>query len=369
MSVLSGIPGLIKALLASDRKQALIAEGLSSAYRRAGDARRFDLAGDRLIVLSDHHRGNRDAADDFLRCEGAYRAALGWYLEAGHTLALLGDVEELWECRAPGPLDNYGDILALEREFHDRDRLWRFFGNHDIVWSGRRAVDKHLASRFHKPIEILEAVKLDVYDGGARLGRLFVVHGHQGTLDSDVLRPFAMIPVRYVWPAVQRKVKFASTTPARDFDLRAAHDAAMFAWARGHRDRPVIVCGHTHKPIFRRRAAAAKTPVGARPEADIGADLDAARGRGAPAEELAALRAELEYVLTPPFGPPPIPVEPPCYFNTGCCSFGDGDVTGIEIADGRIRLVRWLDNEERPSAQILADESLREILAEVARPV
>jgi hypothetical protein len=178
-----------------------------------------------------------------------------------------------------------------------------------------------------------------------------------------------MIPVRYVWPAVQRKVKFASTTPARDFDLRAAHDAAMFAWARGHRDRPVIVCGHTHKPIFRRRAAAGKTPVGARPEADIRADLDAARGRGAPAEELAALRAELEYVLTPTFGPPPIPVEPPCYFNTGCCSFGDGDVTGIEIADGRIRLVRWLDNEERPSAQILADESLREILAEVARPV
>ena len=38
---------------------------------------------------------------------------------------------------------------------------------------------------------------------------------------------------------------------------------------------------------------------------------------------------------------PPIQLEPPCYFNTGCCSFGDGDVTGLEIGDGEIRLIRW----------------------------
>jgi hypothetical protein len=31
----------------------------------------------------------------------------------------------------------------------------------------------------------------------------------------------------------------------------------------------------------------------------------------------------------------------PCYFNTGCCRFKDGDITGIELVDGEIRLVRW----------------------------
>ena len=31
----------------------------------------------------------------------------------------------------------------------------------------------------------------------------------------------------------------------------------------------------------------------------------------------------------------------PSYFNSGCCCFNDGDITGIEIADGEIRLVKW----------------------------
>jgi hypothetical protein len=55
----------------------------------------------------------------------------------------------------------------------------------------------------------------------------------------------------------------------------------------------------------------------------------------------------------------------PCYFNTGCCSYGDGDVTGIEISGGRIRLVRWLDDEAAPMFKQLADESLRDILKAV----
>jgi hypothetical protein len=39
-----------------------------------------------------------------------------------------------------------------------------------------------------------------------------------------------------------------------------------------------------------------------------------------------------------------VALERPSYFNTGCCSFGDGDVTGLEFAGGQVRLVRWLDD-------------------------
>ncbi len=53
----------------------------------------------KLIAFSDHHRGQNDGADDFRPCKAAYHAALGYYLEAGFTLYLLGDVEELWECQ------------------------------------------------------------------------------------------------------------------------------------------------------------------------------------------------------------------------------------------------------------------------------
>jgi hypothetical protein len=31
----------------------------------------------------------------------------------------------------------------------------------------------------------------------------------------------------------------------------------------------------------------------------------------------------------------------PTYFNSGCCCFSDGDIHGIEIEDGSIRLIKW----------------------------
>ena len=35
------------------------------------------------------------------------------------------------------------------------------------------------------------------------------------------------------------------------------------------------------------------------------------------------------------------PGSVPAYFNTGCCKFADGDITGMEIEDGVLRLIRW----------------------------
>ena len=44
------------------------------------------------------------------------------------------------------------------------------------------------------------------------------------------------------------------------------------------------------------------------------------------------------------------------YFNRGCCCFDDGDITGIEIEGGCIRLIKWKYDEKK--------ESFREVLAE-----
>src|SRR5215207_9789731 len=52
---------------------------------------------DRLVIFSDHHKGARDGADDFQRCERAYNAALAYYDHLGYDLIELGDVEEPWE--------------------------------------------------------------------------------------------------------------------------------------------------------------------------------------------------------------------------------------------------------------------------------
>jgi hypothetical protein len=140
----------------------------------------------------------------------------------------------------------------------------------------------------------------------------------------------------------------------------------MFAWARSHPAKPVLIAGHTHRPVF---GTSKPPPPTKRERADVVRELEAAKAAGEPVEKLAALRAELEFVEAAARrgGSPPLPIDPPCYFNAGCCSFGDGDVTGLEIADGRIRLVRWPNDDDEPAAKVLVSEDLRAVFAAVGR--
>jgi hypothetical protein len=349
-----------------ERYQRDIDAGLDRAY---GDSATEELLLDvrtaRLVMFSDLHKGTRDGADDFMRCERAYTAALGSYLETGHRLLVLGDVEELWENRPDGVLAAYEDVLRLEAQFHRAGRYERFWGNHDDDWRYPGEVRRRLG-RFFPGLRVREALKLRVTDGGTPLGLLFLVHGHQGTLDSDRYAWASRLFVRYVWRNLQRRVHVSTNTPARDYDLAALHDTAMFTWARGHRDRPVLIAGHTHRPVF---GTSRPAPAELRDVEQIEHDLDAARGANpVDVERVAALHAELEFTRAEArrHDRPLIPVVPPCYFNTGCCCFGDGDVTGIEIADGEIRLVRWPDDEGRPRPRVLQRADLRGVLGAVA---
>jgi hypothetical protein len=52
----------------------------------------------------------------------------------------------------------------------------------------------------------------------------------------------------------------------------------------------------------------------------------------------------------------------PTYFNTGCCCYYDGDITGIEITDGFIRLVKWHSENNVRQRIILEERTLQNIL-------
>jgi UDP-2,3-diacylglucosamine pyrophosphatase LpxH len=333
----------------------------------ATEEQEVDLDTARMVVFSDHHKGARDGADDFMRCERAYAAALAYYLEEGFQLFVLGDVEELWECAPQEVVKEYRDTLKLEAQFHRAGRYERFWGNHDDQWSDSKEVAKHLGDKELFPnVRVRQALKLRVVRGGKRVGLLFLVHGHQGTLDSDRYKRFSRFFVRHVWRPAQRRLNMASTTPARDFALRARHDSAMFNWARSHPDRPVIISGHTHRPVFWDSRPQVK-----KSDKDLEAKLEERRAARADNDELADLRARVEFVRAEARekGPPPIEIKPPCYFNTGCCSFGDGDITGIEIVNGHIRLVRWPDDDDEPKWKLLVEEPLDKVLEHVAAGV
>ena len=65
-----------------------------------------------------------------------------------------------------------------------------------------------------------------VRDGKEELGRLFFVHGHQGTLDSDRLHRSPGFWCDNFWRPIQRVFKISVNTPAKDFELRYEHDSA-----------------------------------------------------------------------------------------------------------------------------------------------
>jgi hypothetical protein len=347
-----------------------IRAGLDAALERAAE-QRLDPSRDRIVIFSDHHKGVGDPADDFRRCEHAYTAALGFYLEAGYRLFVLGDAEELWEERAEAVIERYREVLDLEAEFVRRGNgLERFFGNHDDQWASMEEVAKHLSGVLGN-IAVREGLRLQVERPGKRPGTLFFVHGHQGTADSDRWRPVSRLFVRHVWRPIQRRTGFSATTPSRNYALRAKHDRAMYEWARGQTAGLVLIAGHTHRPVF---ARSTPEPPPTRPIAELEEALRRAVADG-DAATAAAVRAELEYARTGHRRPDEaFEVTPPCYFNTGCCSFPDGDVTGLELADGEIRLVRWPGNLReicRPGAgveaqkRILATEQLERVLAAV----
>jgi len=343
-----------------------IAEGLNVAFGEA-EERELPLETARLIIFSDQHKGARDGADDFQRCERAYNAALAYYLAMGHSLIVLGDAEELWECEVEEVMPQYRETLALEAEFHRRRRYERFWGNHDSQWSKPKNVKRHLHPIF-PGLRLREALRLRVTRADKPLGLLFLAHGHQGTKDSDRFAFFSRLAVRHLWRRAQIKLGVASATPALDWELREHHDRAMFEWARGAPEHPVLIAGHTHRPVFGEGQAEPKL---ARPPEEAERELEPLADDEDDVERVASLKAELEWAQAEHRrlrNQRPTEVRPRCYFNTGCCSFGDGDVTGLEIADGEIRLVRWPDRDGLPKPVVLEHAPLEQVLQEVQGP-
>lgn len=305
-----------------ERDAARIGSALSVAYERAA---RESLPA-RLVVLSDQHMGNRDEGpDDFERCEPAYCAALATYLRDGWDVALNGDVLELWENRREAVEAAYPEVLALHGALRDAGRLWEFYGNHDLARRGEPGVR--------------EAVRFE-HEGRT----VFVVHGHQGSLDSDGWRAaFSRLVVRYLWRAAQARMLLLGVSPATDYALRGRHNRLMYEWAASQSDGRILVCGHTHKPVLRDSA-----PTEPRVTARSG--------------PVRAFQEARRRVYRRPFT-----MARAFYLNSGCCCEPDGDPTMLEFEagdPGAVRLVQW--SHEDGSRRVLAQIGFRAMLRETA---
>jgi UDP-2,3-diacylglucosamine pyrophosphatase LpxH len=276
------------------------------------------------VIFSDQHKGAGDGADEFRHCVPTYMQALSHYRSHDYTLVLLGDVEELWENTFREVLKAHRAVLEAEAAFGPT-RYLRVWGNHDDLWMEEWLVALEL--RAYAPgrglRRVYEGVRISVRDGNAKIGTLFLTHGHQGTLGSDRFKLFSRVALR-VYRFLQNRFGVGwfggVDLPSEDDDLRSEHDRIMYDWA-AEQEKMMLIVGHTHHPVW-----AGQTK----------AQQDAA-------------------------APPPLR---PAYFNTGCCKFSDGDITGLEIDEGMLRLIKWAapTSAGRPAERVVLREgSLREM--------
>ncbi len=344
----------------------MIGSALDAALIRARQPENqanIDVAQARYVIFSDLHKGARNRADDFRVSEQTYHAALAYYFEMGYTLIVLGDVEELWEEQASAVLPAYAHTIEFEARFHQCGRYLRFWGNHDDDWSYPDAVKRHLSPLYgNPPLNVRECLNLKVTDGAQAFGSILLLHGHQGTLESDRFAGLSKLFVRYGWRNFQRLTNISLNTPAKNWEIRERHNRALYTWAE-KQNKLILVAGHTHRPVFKSRSH----PTKIREELLIA--REAYRQTGAPAlqEKAALLAAELEWVLSQEQQRPGqeglLAMLKPCYFNTGCCSFLDGDITGLEIADGEFYLVRWPDDAGNPQRCVLESAGIKDVFA------
>ena len=128
----------------------------------------------------------------------------------------------------------------------------------------------------------------------------------------------------------------------------------MYEWSAGQKDI-LLITGHTHQPVFE-----SLTHIERLYKQLMYAESE---------KNTSQITALQQAIQTLKFEYTKVAADyihmRPTYFNSGCCCFSDGDITGIEIADGAIRLIKWHSKEGVPQRIILEEMSLEKLQQEL----
>lgn len=329
-------------------------DALSALYEniRAQPGKRGPLIslGDqyRIVIFSDQHKGDRTLKDDFVLAEPNYLAAMEYYNAQAYLYCNLGDSEELWENMVLDVIKHNKATFEAEKRFLDRNAFIKLFGNHDLYWDNDPLASFMLQRIYGKKIKVYEGIVFEIPIGDKQLN-LFLTHGHQGDLQSDG-NWFSKWFVSTVWGPLQSFLRINPNTPAYDNQLKSEHNQFMYDWTAKQVDLALIT-GHTHQPVFNSLTHLERTYVrldGAKKNRDL--DL------------IQKLEAELLAGNISGDRSPRLESSKNTYFNTGCCCFSDGDITGIELENGVIRLIEWKKDSTGVPHRILLEETAIENL-------
>lgn len=310
----------------------------------------FDPLRDKFIILSDQHKGARDGADIFTKSARNYLKALDHYHQNDYVYINLGDSEELWGNLFLSVKKHNQSTFDREKLFIDKDKFIKVFGNHDLDWGNAPFAAINLLQIYGKAIPVYEGVVLQTMANDKPLS-IFMTHGHQGDLQSDG-NWFSKWFVSSIWGPLQSYLRINPNTPAFSNQLKTDHNRIMYEWSSEHQDT-LLITGHTHQPVFRSLT-----------QLEILYDNLSIAKKAGDKEKVTTIEAKIANLHIKGNSLPDFNGYLDTYFNTGCCCFDDGDITGIEIADGCIRLIKWSYVEKKSERQVLEECRLEELKLE-----
>lgn len=250
----------------------------------------------RYIIFSDCHRGVGNRNDNFVLNEPLYLAAMEYYFERNYTYLELGDGDELWENRSIAEIkEMHRQSFGAMEEFYGENRMYAVYGNHDMIKKRssftEKYVDKYFCEKGLCEQSLCPGIRF--YSGivlrDEEIGReVYLTHGHQADLLNSTLWVLARFLVRYVWKPLEAIGIPDPTSAAKNNTRKKKTERALTDWVQ--RREKILITGHTHRP-----------------------------SAGSP--------------------------QVPC-FNTGSC-IHPGGITGIEIQNRCITLVKWAMRADR----------------------
>lgn len=195
----------------------------------------------RLVMMSDCHRSDGSASDNFAPNRNIALTALNYYYRRSYTYFELGDGDELWENKSFEYISAANaDIFEILSKFYQAGRLYLIYGNHDMIKKNAPHLYKDFPSiTFHEGI-VLKNKHTQL--------SMLLLHGHQVDFFNYYLWPISRFLVRYLWKPLELIGVKDPASPALSLGKKTAIDQKLYIWAR--ENRHILIAGHTHKAVF-----------------------------------------------------------------------------------------------------------------------
>jgi predicted phosphodiesterase len=242
----------------------------------------------------------------------------------------------------------------MEKRFILRDAYCKVFGNHDLFWDNDPLAAAWLKKIYGKTIRIFTGVLIRAELTSPAYLDILCTHGHQGDKQSDG-NVFSKWFVSYIWGPLQNLLEININSPSANNNLKTLHNMYMYDWSAAQLNT-LLITGHTHQPVFNSLTHLERLYKGLQKARTLN-DADAVKKIEA---EIPRRKREYDFINKS------FDQMKPTYFNSGCCCYNDGTITGIEICDGFIRLIKWSLLDGEPARAVAEEETLQSLSERLA---